>query len=237
MTGLAFPIYATLGNHELGTRDDLFHDYYGRGNFSFVYRNVQFTLLDTASATLAPVVYDWLGGWLIEGIDRVHFVFAHIPPLDPIGTRNGAFASRLEANKLAVAARVRQRRHDVLRPRALVLRLLERGDPGVHHRRRRRDPGAARRHRPPLPDRRRRSRGADLAGGDRPRRLAGVMSVSRSTVTAKSSKSLPHDLVSTVMVFRRWQPHGGRMVVLGKKQLLAERERPAGRLLLLPRAR
>ena len=100
MTGLAFPIYATLGNHELGVRDDLFHDYFGRGNFSFVYRNVQFTLLDTASATLAPVVYDWLGGWLIEGIDRVHFVFAHIPPLDPIGTRNGAFASRLEANKL-----------------------------------------------------------------------------------------------------------------------------------------
>ena len=100
MTGLALPIYATLGNHELGTRDDLFHDYFGRGNFSFAYRNVQFTLLDTASATLAPVVYDWLSGWLIEGIDRVHFVFAHIPPLDPIGTRNGAFASRLEANKL-----------------------------------------------------------------------------------------------------------------------------------------
>ena len=99
-SGLPFPIYATLGNHELGTRDDLFHDYFGRGNFSFVFRNVQFTLLDTASATLAPVVYDWLGGWLIEGIDRVHFVFAHIPPLDPIGTRNGAFASRLEANKL-----------------------------------------------------------------------------------------------------------------------------------------
>lgn len=99
-TGLPFPIYATLGNHELGTRDDLFHDYFGRGNFSFVFRNVQFTLLDTASATLAPVVYDWLGGWLIEGIDRVHFAFAHIPPLDPIGTRNGAFASRLEANKL-----------------------------------------------------------------------------------------------------------------------------------------
>ena len=27
-------------------------------------------------------------------------MFAHIPPLDPAGTRNGAFASRLEANKL-----------------------------------------------------------------------------------------------------------------------------------------
>jgi 3',5'-cyclic-AMP phosphodiesterase len=100
MRSLPFPIYATLGNHELGVRDDLFHDYFGRGNFSFVHRGVQFTLLDTASATVAPVVYDWLAAWLVDGIDRVHFAFAHIPPLDPAGTRNGAFASRLEANKL-----------------------------------------------------------------------------------------------------------------------------------------
>jgi len=98
--GLPFPAYATLGNHELGNRDDLFHDHYGRGNLSFVFRNVQFTLLDTASATLSPMVYDWLSDWLIEGIDRPHFTFCHIPPLDPSGTRNGAFASRGEANKL-----------------------------------------------------------------------------------------------------------------------------------------
>lgn len=98
--GVPFPIYATLGNHELGTRDDLFHDYFGRGNFSFVFRAVRFTLLDTASATVAPLAYEWLADWLVAGIDGVHFVFAHIPPLDPAGTRNGAFASRLEANKL-----------------------------------------------------------------------------------------------------------------------------------------
>jgi 3',5'-cyclic AMP phosphodiesterase CpdA len=100
MQGLPVPIYATLGNHELGRGDYTFGDFFGRGNFSFVFRNVQFTLLDTASATLAPLAYEWLGGWLTEGIDRLHFVFAHIPPLDPTGTRNGAFASRLEANKL-----------------------------------------------------------------------------------------------------------------------------------------
>ena len=100
MHGLPFPIYATLGNHELGSGDYPFGDYFGRGNFSFVFRNVQFTLLDTASATVAPLVYEWLGDWLLEGIDRLHFVVAHIPPLDPTGTRNGAFASRLEANKL-----------------------------------------------------------------------------------------------------------------------------------------
>jgi 3',5'-cyclic-AMP phosphodiesterase len=100
MQRLPFPIFATLGNHELGTRDELFHDYFGRGTFTFTFRGVQFTLLDSASATLAPVAYDWLAGWLIEGLERAHYVFAHIPPLDPVGTRNGAFASRLEANKL-----------------------------------------------------------------------------------------------------------------------------------------
>jgi 3',5'-cyclic AMP phosphodiesterase CpdA len=97
---LAFPVYATLGNHELGTRDDLFHEYYGRGNFSFPFRGVRFTLLDSASATIAPAAYDWLDGWLTDGRDGLHFVFMHIPPLDPVGTRGGAFASRLEANKL-----------------------------------------------------------------------------------------------------------------------------------------
>jgi predicted phosphodiesterase len=100
MKPLAIPIYATLGNHELGTRDDLFHDYFGRGNFRFTFRGAQFTLLDSASATLAPATYEWLYGWLAEGLDRQHYVFMHIPPLDPAGTRAGAFASRLEANRL-----------------------------------------------------------------------------------------------------------------------------------------
>lgn len=100
MKPLTVPIYATLGNHELGTRDDLFHDYFGRGNFRFVFRGVQFTLLDSASATIAPAAYTWLDQWLAEGLARPHFVFMHEPPLDPAGTRAGAFASRLEANRL-----------------------------------------------------------------------------------------------------------------------------------------
>jgi 3',5'-cyclic AMP phosphodiesterase CpdA len=100
MKSLNVPIYATLGNHELGTRDDLFHDYFGRGNCHFGFRGAQFTLLDSASATLAPAAYDWLYGWLAGGLDRPHYVFMHIPPLDPAGTRAGAFASRLEANRL-----------------------------------------------------------------------------------------------------------------------------------------
>ncbi|WP_437678153.1 metallophosphoesterase family protein [Sorangium sp. So ce131] len=100
MKTLAFPCYATLGNHELGTRDDLYHEWFGRGNFRFVFRGVQFTMLDSASATLDPLVYEWLPGWLAEGQDLLHVVTMHLAPLDPVGTRNGAFASRAEANKL-----------------------------------------------------------------------------------------------------------------------------------------
>lgn len=100
MQGLGIPIFATLGNHELGVRDTLFHEHFGRGNFRFAFHGVQFTLLDSASATLAPQVYGWLDTWLVDARDRLHFVFMHIPPLDPVGARNGAFASRLEAAKL-----------------------------------------------------------------------------------------------------------------------------------------
>ena len=97
---LAFPIYATLGNHELGSEGPPFHDLYGRGSFSFTYRAARFTLLDSASATLAPLVHDWLDGWLDQGRQSFHLVTMHVPPLDPVGTRNGAFASRLEAHRL-----------------------------------------------------------------------------------------------------------------------------------------
>lgn len=99
---LKFPCYATLGNHELGTREDLYHDYFGRGNYSFVFRDARFTLLDSASATLDPLVYSWLDGWLEKGRDRLHVVTMHIAPIDPVGARNGSFASRAEADKLLV---------------------------------------------------------------------------------------------------------------------------------------
>lgn len=97
---LRVPLYATLGNHELGTRDDAFHDHFGRGSSSFAFRGVRFTLLDSASATLDPMVYGWLDGWLARARGGLHVVTMHIPPLDPVGERSGAFASRAEANKL-----------------------------------------------------------------------------------------------------------------------------------------
>jgi 3',5'-cyclic AMP phosphodiesterase CpdA len=100
MKTLAFPVYATLGNHELGTRDDLFHDFFGRGSFSFAFRGARFTLVDSASGTVAPAVYRWLDDWLAAGAGGFHVVAMHMPPLDPVGYRNGGFASRLEASML-----------------------------------------------------------------------------------------------------------------------------------------
>lgn len=100
MKTLRFPCFATLGNHELGTRDDLYHDYFGRGNYSFRFRTVRFTMLDSASATIDPLVYPWLDGWLADGQDELHVVTMHIVPIDPVGSRNGSFASRAEADKL-----------------------------------------------------------------------------------------------------------------------------------------
>jgi Icc protein len=97
---LKVPYFATLGNHELGTHPDLFHEYFGRGNFHFRFHGVAFTLLDDASAGIDPTVYDWLDDWLEASRRDVHIVAMHIPPVDPIGVRNGSMGSRNEADKL-----------------------------------------------------------------------------------------------------------------------------------------
>lgn len=97
---LEMPVYMTLGNHELGRPEVPYHDFFGRGSSSFVFHGARFTLLDSASATLDPEVYDWLDEWLLAGRDGLHIVSMHIPPIDPVGVRSGSFASRNEANKL-----------------------------------------------------------------------------------------------------------------------------------------
>jgi Icc protein len=97
---LQIPYYTTLGNHELGQSPSRYQDYYGRGSQSFVYHGVRFTLLDSASATIDPIVFGWLDEWLAAGAAQAHVVAMHIPPLDPVGVRNGAFANRNEAAKL-----------------------------------------------------------------------------------------------------------------------------------------
>ena len=93
------PYYTTLGNHDI--RDTgAWQELYGRGNTSFAFRGVRFTLLDSAAASIEPKVYEWLDGWLADGAGATHVVGMHIPPLDPVGVRNGGFGSRHEAGKL-----------------------------------------------------------------------------------------------------------------------------------------
>lgn len=97
---LSVPYYTTLGNHELGERPPAYQQWFGRANFQFAHRGVYFTLLDSASATIDPLALEWLDGWLASARNSVHVVAMHIPPLDPVGTRNAAFASRAEAASL-----------------------------------------------------------------------------------------------------------------------------------------
>jgi Icc protein len=100
MQTLEVPYYTTLGNHELGQGLPAYQDWFGRASFHFQFRGVHFSLLDSGSASIDPMVYDWLDDWLDAGKNSPHVISMHIPPLDPIGVRNGAFASRNEAAKL-----------------------------------------------------------------------------------------------------------------------------------------
>lgn len=98
---LDIPFYTTTGNHEIGPADpEGFHNLYGRANFQFRFKGVYFTFVDSANATVDPLVYDWLGGWLDDARDSTNVFVTHIPPIDPSGIRNGAFRSRNEAAKL-----------------------------------------------------------------------------------------------------------------------------------------
>jgi Icc protein len=100
LQALGIPYYTTLGNHELRQSPCLFQQWFGRGSLSFEYRGARFTLIDSASATLDPIVYGWLDEWLSLGAGGLHVVAMHIPPRDPIGLRDVAFANRNEAAKL-----------------------------------------------------------------------------------------------------------------------------------------
>ncbi len=94
------PLFATLGNHETYAPDASYHEYFGRGNLHFTFHGVHFTMIDSANGSLDPRAEEMLDGWLAAGRDAVHILGTHIPIVDPIGVRNGAFASRNEAAAL-----------------------------------------------------------------------------------------------------------------------------------------
>ena len=97
---LDIPFYATLGNHELYNEWTRWREVFGRYTQHFTFRGVTFSLVDSASGTIDPIVYGWLDDWLAEAADRIHIYGSHYPPIDPIGYREGSMASRREAQKL-----------------------------------------------------------------------------------------------------------------------------------------
>ena len=97
---LAIPYYSTIGNHELLIEPERWRQRFGRYNLHFRFKGVAFSLVDSGSASIDPLVYEWLDGWLDDAADDVHLFFTHYPPHDPVGVRNGAFRSGMEANKL-----------------------------------------------------------------------------------------------------------------------------------------
>ncbi len=100
LQSLSLPYYTTLGNHELAESPPPYQDIFGRANLHFHFRDVAFSLVDSGSATLAPKVLDWLDAWLDEDRARVHVFATHYPLVDPVGVRNGSFASRPEAHQI-----------------------------------------------------------------------------------------------------------------------------------------
>ena len=94
---IQIPIYSTPGNHDISSIG-LYHDYFGRANYSFVHKGVRFTSIDSGDWGMGNKTWDWYKSWLKAGKDQPHIVFSHIPPKDINGVRGGHWRSRREAH-------------------------------------------------------------------------------------------------------------------------------------------
>jgi len=97
--GLAIPYYSTAGNHDIGGDVKDWHVRFGRFSFHWQFHGAHLTFVDSASAGLDPIVYDWLQSWLDQGRSSVHVLLTHFPPIDPVGARGGSFRTAAEAYK------------------------------------------------------------------------------------------------------------------------------------------
>ncbi len=91
------PTYTVIGNHDIGG-DLLYQSYLGVTNYTFSYKGVRFTNIDSASYTLYPKVWDFYKNTLKQGKDQLHILVTHIPPTEIMGYRGGHWRSRREAN-------------------------------------------------------------------------------------------------------------------------------------------
>lgn len=95
---LRVPYYTTIGNHEVYGDPAEWLRRFGRFDVHFDYRGVAFSLVDSGSATIDPLVRAQLDEWLEDSIDRIHVFATHYPPFAPRDVRGeSSFASQREA--------------------------------------------------------------------------------------------------------------------------------------------
>jgi 3',5'-cyclic-AMP phosphodiesterase len=100
LEALDVPIFTTLGNHELWAEPERYFERYGRASFQFRFKGAAFTFADSGDAGLDPIVEGWLDEWLAGAKDELNVFLTHIPPLDPVGVRYGAFRSARDGHRL-----------------------------------------------------------------------------------------------------------------------------------------
>lgn len=97
---LNIPFYTTIGNHELWAPFERYTERFGRADFQFGFKGATFTFADSGDAGLDPLVEDWLVGRLAAAASQTSVFLTHIPPLDPVGARYGAFRSSRDGHRL-----------------------------------------------------------------------------------------------------------------------------------------
>jgi Icc protein len=97
---LDIPFYSTIGNHELWGPPARYFDAYGRASFHFRFKGIAFSFADSGDAGIDPLVETQLAGWIERARDRTHVFLTHIPPIDPLGARTGAFRSARDGHRL-----------------------------------------------------------------------------------------------------------------------------------------
>jgi len=85
LEALEIPFYVTVGNHDLWRGPNQWRRRFGRFTVHFDFKGVAFSLVDSASATIDPIVYGWLDEWLAEAADRTHVFLTQTqaPVTDP----------------------------------------------------------------------------------------------------------------------------------------------------------
>ena len=100
LVNLDIPYYTTLGNHELWSDPNDYMTRFGRPSFQFEFKGAAFTFVDSGDCGLDPLVEGWLDGWLLHAKDELSIFLTHVPPIDPIGIRDGSFRSAEDGHRL-----------------------------------------------------------------------------------------------------------------------------------------